>query len=84
MKAEQLITLNKKIKTKASHNRRLYELSPTLRIRKQQVSEMVNEMDDSVQAMRTEQLLVKKSITELPNYYYIKSNLDKKKEERVR
>ena len=80
----QLQNLRQKIKAKGTFNRRLYDFSPTLKERKAQVSEMVDDMEDSVQAMRIEQLLIKKSIQELPNYYYIKSKLDDRSQDRVR
>ena len=63
--------MKQRIRSKGTHNRRLYDLSPTLSVRKEQVSAMVDEMNDSVEAMRVEQLLIKKSINEMPNYYYI-------------
>ena len=84
MAPSQLERLKQKIKRKGPHNRRLYEFSPTLEERKEQVVEMVGEMNDSVSAMRVEQLLIKKSIQEMPNFYYIQSKLNDKGSERVR
>ena len=45
---------------------------------------MVDEMNDSVEATRLEQLLVKKSVNEMPHMFYIQSKLDDKGVERVR
>lgn len=75
--------MKQRIKTKGTHNRRLYDLSPTLEQRREQVNEMVEGMEDSIEATRVEQLIVQKSISEMPNFFYFKSKLDNKSTRRV-
>ena len=79
----ELQRMKQRIKMKGTHNRRLYDLSPTLEKRREQVNEMVEGMEDSIEATRVEQLIVQRSISEMPNFYYFKSKLDHKGTQRV-
>ena len=47
------------------------------------MNEMVEGMEDSIEATRVEQLIVQRSISEMPNFYYFKSKLDHKGTQRV-
>ena len=44
---------------------------------------MVDGMEDSIEATRVEQLIVQKSISEMPNFFYYKSKLNHKSTQRV-
>ena len=79
----ELQKMKQRIKQKGPHNRRLYDLSPTLEKRREQVNQMVEGMEDSIEATRVEQLIVQRSISEMPNFYYFKSKLDNKGTQRV-